>query len=56
MKSLDSFRDIFDKYIHSQIGKKEDLANDRQIDCKSLLDILLGETIKLLSMGKAFSS
>lgn len=48
MKTLDGFRDVFDKYIHSQISNKEDVANERQIDCKSLLDVLLGETIKIL--------
>jgi hypothetical protein len=44
----DSMRKISDKYLHSQITKKEILPNETQIDCKRDLDILLEEVIKVL--------
>jgi len=48
MQHLDkSQRSIADRYLHSQISKKEVSPNFHQIDFKAALDVLLSEIIKI---------
>lgn len=49
MKKLDdSLRNLADSYLHVQIRKIESLPTLNQIDFRSELDVLLGETIRIL--------
>ena len=47
MKQLNEFRNISDKYLHSIITKRETLPNERQVDCKRDLDVLLEEIVRI---------
>jgi hypothetical protein len=51
-KTLSEYRDTFDGYLHNHISFKENLANETQVDCASILDSFLGELIKLLVSQK----
>jgi hypothetical protein len=49
MLNLENFsRKIADGMMHTQIRRKENLPNKTTVDCKSALDILLGELINQL--------
>ena len=49
MGNLNSFRNISDSFLHSQVRKSETLPNETQIDCKKELDVLLAEVVRVLN-------
>lgn len=49
MSNLEGFnRKIADSILHTQIRKKESLPNSTTVDCRSGVDVLLGEIINEL--------